>query len=125
MLCLLMLLPAYALSRLTTRVDWEWLLGIPLAFSVFTFFAYRSDKRRAETGRRRIPESTLHMAELLGGWPGAFLAQRRFRHKISKTAYQVVFWGVVLLYQGVALEFLTGWQLTNSLLRLLQSQPVA
>ena len=117
-LALLLAVPAYALSRLAASVDWRILTGIPLAVSLFTFLAYRSDKRRAEAGAWRIPESTLHLAELAGGWPGAFLAQRTFRHKISKVSYQVVFWIIVLLYQIVALDSLLGWRLTKDILHL-------
>jgi len=54
----------------------------------------------------RIDAAHLRM---LGGWPGAFLAQRVFRHKTSKLSYQVVFWAIVLVYQLVALDYLTGW----------------
>lgn len=113
--CLLLLLtmPAYALSRIAMSVDWRLLGGVPLAMSLFTFLLYRSDKRRAEAGEWRIPESTLHAADLLGGWPGGFLGQRTFRHKTSKTSYQVEFWVIVLLHQSVALDSLAGWPLTK------------
>jgi uncharacterized membrane protein YsdA (DUF1294 family) len=121
-LSLLLAVPAYALSRLAASVDWRILTGIPLAVSLFTFLAYRSDKRRAEAGQWRIAESTLHLAELAGGWPGAFLAQRTFRHKISKVSFQVVFWIIVLLYQMVALDSLLGWRFTKEVLRLIKGQ---
>src|SRR4030095_6278150 len=94
-LSLLLVIPAYALSRFAAFVDWRLIAGAPLTLSLLTFLAYRSDKHRAEFGEWRIPESTLHIAELVGGWPGAFLAQRTFRHKISKTSYQVEFWIIV------------------------------
>jgi uncharacterized membrane protein YsdA (DUF1294 family) len=29
---------------------------------------------------------------LLGGWPGALIAQRVFHHKWKKTRYVIVFW---------------------------------
>lgn len=41
----------------------------------------------------------LHAVELLGGWPGALLAQQLLRHKTKKTSYQVVFWLIVLMHQ--------------------------
>jgi hypothetical protein len=31
----------------------------------------------------------------MGGWPGAFVAQRRLRHKCVKRKYQIVFWLIV------------------------------
>jgi uncharacterized membrane protein YsdA (DUF1294 family) len=37
---------------------------------------------------------------LLGGWPGALLAQDLFRHKTSKTVFQAMFWCTVLLNCG-------------------------
>ena len=86
-----------------------------------TLLAYRSDKRRAESGAWRIPESTLHLAELLGGWPGAFLAQRRFRHKISKTSYQIIFWGIVALHEAFAIDSLVGWRFTQSAVQFIRS----
>jgi uncharacterized membrane protein YsdA (DUF1294 family) len=120
-LSLLLVVPAYALSRLTASIDWRILVGAPLAVSFFTFLAYGSDKRRAEAGKWRIPESTLHVAELAGGWPGAFLAQRTFRHKTSKLSYQIVFWIIVLVHEFVAVDSLAGWRFTKSVLQLIKS----
>ena len=37
--------------------------------SPITFIAYALDKRAASLGRLRTPEATLHVLELLGGWP--------------------------------------------------------
>jgi uncharacterized membrane protein YsdA (DUF1294 family) len=121
-LAFLLVLPVYALIRLGAWIDWRLLLAAPLAVSAFTFFIYRSDKHRAEAGEWRIPEFTLHFAELIGGWPGAFLAQRIVRHKISKISYQVVFWAIVLIHQFVALDSVIGWRFTHRALRFLKIQ---
>src|SRR5215469_3304971 len=120
-LLVLLVVPVYAVSRLAGSVDWRLLVGLPLVVSLFTFFAYRTDKRRAEAGEWRIPESTLHMAELAGGWPGAFLAQRMFRHKITKVSYQVVFSIIVIIHQMVALDYLMGWRFTRGILHLIKA----
>jgi uncharacterized membrane protein YsdA (DUF1294 family) len=98
-------------------VDWRVLAGVPVLVSLFAFFAYRRDKRRAEAGEWRIPESTLHLIELVGGWPGAFLAQRQFRHKTAKLPFQVTFWLIVLTHQFLAIDSLTGWRLTREAVR--------
>jgi uncharacterized membrane protein YsdA (DUF1294 family)/cold shock CspA family protein len=66
--------------------------AIYVGMSVIAFFAYGLDKAAARTNRWRTQESTLHLLELLGGWPGALIAQGSFRHKTRKLDYQVVFW---------------------------------
>jgi len=64
--------------------------------SAVTFIAYALDKAAARNGRRRIPEVTLHFLALAGGWPGAFLAQRVFRHKTRKQPFRAIFWMTVV-----------------------------
>lgn len=61
-----------------------------LALSAVTVAAFGLDKRAAARGTWRTPERTLHTLELLGGWPGAFLAMRLFRHKRRKPAYWLI-----------------------------------
>jgi len=70
--------------------------------SAITFVVYALDKHAAQTGRWRTPESTLHLLELAGGWPGAWVAQQLLRHKSRKPGYRAVFWLMVVLH-GVAL----------------------
>lgn len=70
-------------------------VSIYLLMSGVAFAMYWLDKRRAGRGEWRISEAMLHVVELLGGWPGAFAAQRVFRHKWRKGAYMTVFWAIV------------------------------
>ncbi|MCE8027704.1 DUF1294 domain-containing protein [Halomonas daqingensis] len=72
--------------------------------SVITFAMYGIDKAAAGKGRRRTPEATLLFAGLIGGWPGALIAQRLFRHKTRKQPFQAIFWGGVVMNCGVV-----GW----------------
>lgn len=58
--------------------------------SVMTFIVYLVDKTAAQKNRWRIPEKTLHLLSLVGGWPGALLAQRLLRHKTQKISFQLV-----------------------------------
>jgi uncharacterized membrane protein YsdA (DUF1294 family) len=60
--------------------------------SVTAFALYGIDKRAAVARQHRIPERTLLLVGLLGGWPGAFVAQRCFRHKTRKRVFQLAFW---------------------------------
>ncbi len=115
-LAVLLLLPGMAIHRVGTDGA-GWLIAASCALvSLVTYFLYRADKRRAEGGQWRIPESTLHVAELVGGWPGAYLAQRMYRHKTAKVSYQIVFWLIVFTHQLVAGDFLADWKLVNSLI---------
>ncbi|MFZ6045616.1 DUF1294 domain-containing protein [Pseudomonas sp. CR3202] len=84
------------------------LLLIYLLMSLLCFVAYWRDKRFAVAGAQRIPESRLHLYELLGGWPGGLLAQRLIRHKNRKVAYQVRFWLIVAMHLGALGYWLLG-----------------
>lgn len=68
----------------------RWVASLYVVMSAITFFAYWKDKVAAQVGRWRTPESTLHSLALLGGWPGAILAQQWLRHKSSKAQFQWV-----------------------------------
>lgn len=65
--------------------------------SVVVLAAYWLDKAAAKHGDWRTQESTLHLLALIGGWPGAALAQKAFRHKSKKQEFQQAFWVTVLV----------------------------
>ncbi len=71
------------------------ILLIYLLLSVVSVYLYRGDKRAAKTSRPRVPESSLHWLAILGGWPGAFVAQQALRHKTAKWSFQWRFWACV------------------------------
>jgi uncharacterized membrane protein YsdA (DUF1294 family)/cold shock CspA family protein len=75
----------------------RWLLWAYLAASAATFLAYAFDKSAATRGAWRISEQTLHLLALIGGWPGALIAQQMLRHKSLKSEFRAVFWGTVAL----------------------------
>jgi len=72
------------------------ILYLYLAASAFTFLVYAKDKWAARSGRWRTKESTLHTLALIGGWPGALIAQQMLRHKSRKDAFQFMFWTMVV-----------------------------
>ncbi len=93
-------LPVGGALQMMLGAGFVWPLCAYGLLSLISFFQYWGDKSSAEKGGWRTPESTLHVVELLGGWPGALLAQQVFRHKTRKVSYQVVFWGIVGLHQA-------------------------
>lgn len=91
-----------------------WVMGGYGLMSLVCFVVYGQDKSAAQVeGRRRVPESTLLMLGLLGGWPGAIVAQQLLRHKSSKASFRARFWLSVLgnVVGFVALSWvLRGWR---------------
>ena len=74
-----------------------------LLLNLLSVIVYGWDKWVAQRGARRVPEKYLHLLALLGGWPGAWLAQRCFRHKTVKPAFRRIFWLTVVGNLGLIL----------------------
>lgn len=91
-------------------------LGFYLACSVVAFIVYWWDKSSARISSWRIAENTLHMFGLVGGWPGALIAQRVLRHKSKKESFQRTFWVTVIVNC-----ILLGWLLLPSGNRVLKT----
>ena len=72
-------------------------LGAYGVLSAVAFAMYGLDKAAARRGSWRTPESTLHLVSIVGGWPGALLAQRVFRHKTKKQSFRAIFWCTVVV----------------------------
>lgn len=68
-----------------------------LGGSVIAFLLYLFDKFAAIKKWRRIPERTLHLVALLGGWPGAGLAQYWVRHKNRKAGFKLVYFATAFI----------------------------
>jgi uncharacterized membrane protein YsdA (DUF1294 family)/cold shock CspA family protein len=65
--------------------------------SLFTFWLYQADKNAAIARQStRLPEQSLQLFSLIGGWPGALIAQKKLAHKRSKFLFQREFWLVVI-----------------------------
>jgi uncharacterized membrane protein YsdA (DUF1294 family)/cold shock CspA family protein len=74
-----------------------WVLFLYLGVSAITFGAYAIDKSAARLKQRRVAETSLILLGMLGGWPGAILAQQLLRHKTAKPSFRAVFWASVLI----------------------------
>lgn len=110
----LLVLPGLALWQGVPRAHLGLVLLLGLAANAATLLLNWSDKRRAGRQQWRVPEATLHLGELLGGWPGALLAQQLLRHKTAKAGYRFLLWGSIVLHQAVALDALLGWQILGA-----------
>ncbi len=77
--------------------------------SLITYAVYAADKAAARRKRRRVTGRTLHLLALLGGWPGALLAQQFLRHKSTKASFRSAFWGTVLLNVGAFIAMSSPW----------------
>lgn len=76
--------------------------------SLFTYWLYEADKAAAiDQHGNRLAEESLQLFSLIGGWPGALVAQHKLPHKRNKPLFQREFRLVIL-----ANLLLTGWLLS-------------
>lgn len=80
-----------------------------LVIGVVTFCVYAKDKRAAINGNWRVPEKTLHILSVAGGWLGALIAQEELRHKTQKQPFRAIYWLTVVINVAAFL-----WTLTPS-----------
>ena len=85
------------------------IIGIYGVVSIVTSLLYWLDKSAARRGAWRMQERSLLLIGLVGGWPGAVVAQRILRHKTRKQSFQLAFWVTAMLNSIVL-----GWLLTDS-----------
>ena len=88
---LLILAVAASLSQPDSLIIWLFLVNL------LTFVIYGGDKYAAQKSWRRVPESTLLLLGLVGGWPGAVCGQELFRHKTQKQPFKKYFITSVIL----------------------------
>lgn len=75
-------------------------LWFPLVFfaaNLIVFLYYYQDKTSALKNDWRTPENTLHWLSLIGGWGGAYFAQKIFKHKHKKQSFMFTYKLTVLM----------------------------
>lgn len=97
-------------TQLWNNHGFPWAACLYLVTSLLAFYLYWDDKKRAGINAQRIPEATLHIVEILGGWIGALFAQQLFRHKTRKLSFQFIFWLIIIVHELFWLDqvFLAG-----------------
>ncbi|MDF1892781.1 DUF1294 domain-containing protein [Rahnella sp. Lac-M11] len=78
-----------------------------LLINLLTLLIYGADKLAARKGWRRIPENTLLLFGLLGGWAGALAGQQLFRHKTQKQPFRTRF--MLSIAANIAAVLLALW----------------
>jgi uncharacterized membrane protein YsdA (DUF1294 family)/cold shock CspA family protein len=94
----LFVIPVFLVVYFAASLLWRpplWFALIYLVASAVTFAIYAVDKWSAKRGTWRTSEGTLHTLAVVGGWPGALLAQQFLRHKSVKAEFRSMFWGTV------------------------------
>ena len=91
-----------------------WFLGLSpivawiVGWSLPAFAMYGIDKRQAQQGGWRIPETVLHGLALIGGVIGAWAGRYFFRHKTQKPVFTVVLVAASILWGVIAAWALLG-----------------
>lgn len=76
-----------------------------LSINALIFMCYGVDKQAAIKKKWRVPEKQLLAMALIGGTPGAWFAQKIFRHKTKKQSYRQALW-LVFVVQAMVLAAL-------------------
>lgn len=69
--------------------------------SVVTFALYGYDKQQAKKNAERVPERTLHLCSLAGGFLGGWLGRLIFRHKTQKPIFAVILMAATVIHVAV------------------------
>jgi len=92
-------IPAFLVLVAIAAFLWKipgWVAGLYIGASVVCFVVYAIDKSAAAADRWRVSEDTLLGLGLIGGWPGAIVAQQFLRHKSNKASFRAKFWATVI-----------------------------
>ncbi len=105
-------IPVFLVLYVFLTLHWSlpsWPAGVYGGMSLVSYIAYGIDKSAAVHGAQRTPESHLHWLALLGGWPGALMAQYFLRHKSIKAEFRAVFWITVVLNVAAFVGFCSSY----------------
>ena len=84
---------------------------VMVAINLVAFATFGIDKRLAQSGDRRVSESTLLALAFWGGTPGAYAGRHVFRHKTRKQPFSnnlfVIAVFQVMVVTGAATWFLS------------------
>lgn len=97
-LSFMLLVAAFIVERILSGfLPFAYLFVFILA-NLIAFLYYYMDKTAALKGAWRKSEDSLHLLSLIGGWLGAYIAQKLFRHKTRKASFQWIYKLTVLIH---------------------------
>ena len=73
--------------------------------NLIVFLYYYQDKTAAKKHQWRTSENTLHFFSLIGGWGGAYIAQKVFRHKYKKAEFMTIYALTVFIHCALIIVF--------------------
>mmetsp|Transcript_6927 Transcript_6927/g.12407 ORF Transcript_6927/g.12407 Transcript_6927/m.12407 type:complete len:117 (-) Transcript_6927:39-389(-) len=82
------------------------LAGYGLMVNVGSFGLFWFDKQQAIQKQWRIPERTLYLSALSGGWIGGSVAMQQFKHKTVKQPFRQIYFGATSANIAILLLFL-------------------
>ena len=78
--------------------------GYMIAINIIAFITYGIDKLKAKRKAWRIPEKTLWLLGLAGGFIGSLLAMQVFNHKTRHISFyiinflSIILWAVIFVF---------------------------
>lgn len=104
---------AFLIAVVAALLFGQLLYVLPLLYleaSIFTYWLYKADKEAAIARHgNRLAEQSLQLFALIGGWPGAYLAQRQLAHKRSKLPFRREFGFVIVGNALLVIWLLSPW----------------
>lgn len=110
---LFLVLPVVALLFAPLPYPFWYSLAYIFTISVITYVITRHTYRRSCASHKLPADTTLHLFELIGGWPGSYVAQKTHSIPKRRLGYRMAFWAIVFLWQALALDSLIDWRVTT------------
>ena len=104
---------SFLLAVIAALLFGQLLYVLPLLYieaSLFTYWLYKADKEAAIARHgNRLTEETLQLFALIGGWPGAYVAQQQLAHKRSKLSFRREFGFVIMGNAMLVIWLVSPW----------------
>ena len=90
---------------LDMQMGFHLLIGWLIFSNLVLFLSFGLDKKSAQKGWRRTPETTLLWLAFLGAFPALFFGRRYFRHKTVKQEFIWPMWTLFVIQLALVVYF--------------------